>query len=123
MRQIKFRTWDIPNKQMLYAFSNKFISDAFLAKEVRGDDLILMQFTGLLDKNGKEIYESDLVGYLGQVGEVYWDEQGAWMVKMSNGKFGLWEITARPDRYDASNEKPNKEFLKWEVIGNTYENP
>ena len=65
MRDIKFRAWHVEGKCFVRDFilddrGNYYISDHC---EYMGDDreLILMQYTGLKDKNGKEIYEGDIV--------------------------------------------------------------
>ena len=73
MRDIKFRCWDTENKQMLKVQELDF-EDTFYGGRlsIRTDqyndyfdieDMILMQYTGLKDKNGKEIYEGDIVKF------------------------------------------------------------
>jgi len=62
MREIKFRGWDEKNKEMVYninlLFSNR-LNDCFEEYEECG--LKIMQYTGLKDKNGVEIYEGDIL--------------------------------------------------------------
>lgn len=70
MREIKFRAWDNKGKCMVpwgtmmqTAFNSgeqHFLYDIFCGHRL---DVVLMQYIGLKDKNGKEIYESDIVVY------------------------------------------------------------
>jgi len=72
MREIKFRAWDERNEEMIY---KPTLFDSHNFKEKLGCALelnwhiqntigffgALMQYTGLKDKNGKEIYEGDIL--------------------------------------------------------------
>ena len=55
MREIKFRFWDDRMKQMDFPDS--------IANNIDADRFNIMQYTGLKDKNGKEIYEGDHIAY------------------------------------------------------------
>jgi len=53
-REIKFRVWSKETKEM-------FQPHAFIGNYQERDDIVLMQYTGLKDKSGKEIYEGDII--------------------------------------------------------------
>lgn len=59
MREIKFRMWDDEEKIMIDGDSLAF-EEYLPIKDLLSQDYI-MQFTGLHDKNGKEIYEGDIL--------------------------------------------------------------
>ena len=73
MRDIKFRIWDTENNEMLKVQELDFEPTFYGGRiAIRPDqynnyfdteDMILMQYTGLKDKNGKEIYEGDIIQY------------------------------------------------------------
>jgi uncharacterized phage protein (TIGR01671 family) len=99
MREIKFRAWDSKNKKMIY-FD---LSDTIAPSQDH-----IMQYTGLKDKNGIEIYEDDILDEVGKNWKVERDDGGAWMLDIDNG---------RGRKY----LHPINQHL--EIIGNIYDNP
>jgi hypothetical protein len=99
MRTIKFRAWRSDFEEMIY---NEFhiTADGAVYSFGLAPECVLMQFTGLLDKNGKEIWEGDLV-LCEEEGEVTFND-GAFQVQF-------------PDDAEWLNG------LIVEVIGNIYE--
>ena len=119
MRSIKFRAWDNENNQMLDVqeinFEDCFYGGEMQIKTTMYNDYFdcrempLMQYTGLHDKNGKEIYEGDIVKSF----FVDTDEAGNEIYK-----YYIMEV-----EYDEilCSYKIDK-FMNLEVIGNIYEN-
>ena len=135
-REIKFRVWDSTRNKIWYIGStNGFENYTFALDFMKGWQVIrckrvyassewsgdiLMQFTGLRDRNGKEIYEGDIVKWSNRIYSVDLHNQteryrcGVFAVEFQNGGFG---------------NKCGEEFYHFfcyqnrEVIGNIFENP
>ena len=127
-REIKFRAWDESAKKMMYdnatAMHDVDLWDGVRASTVSlinqrlSMDFIWLQFTGLKDKNGVDIYEGDVLERTGHLYEVVFHE-GGFCAKKLKGEIEVeYELFGMHRGY----------FLafyqrKTEVIGNRYENP
>ena len=86
------------------------------------NDFILMQYTGLKDKNGKEIYEGDILRLwrsTGKNGELRREYYKPLLVEYCE----LWTQFVVVDKPNKIQMGIWKEFGAFEVIGNIYENP
>jgi len=121
MREIKFRQWQGKIQQMNYEpiiFNGSWYEDyrAF-EDDISNKDIpknnYLMQYTGLKDKNGKEIYEGDIVSHHNGLASMFKNES----VKFWEGAFIAGKATS--DNALVNFNVPN--YV--EVIGNIHENP
>lgn len=79
MREIKFRAWEKNLKEMIPVYSVDFEKKIINTESAwrTFDEAKLMQYTGLKDKNGNEIYEGDIIkSSLGHVAAVEWEKEG-----------------------------------------------
>lgn len=126
MRETKFRVWDIAGK--CWVPKNLFLIDADGAVMIKCSGVIFKRFTegfvvcrytGLKDKNGKEIYEGNIISWSTTEGAnivhaVEWFNKDACF-----GCGGLpFEVIFQSGFYQPGHGKSNLE-----VIGNIYDNP
>ncbi len=131
MREIKFRVWNgevmMYNAQNLYDgmrvsfnkqgdfYDNWDASERSFGEILENEKNMVMQFTGLLDKNKKEIFEGDIC----KIPKQWWhpredkaEKKYQYVIKFEDGAFGKF------NEGDWSVSKDDHE-----VIGNIYENP
>lgn len=123
MREIKFRIWNKGGNNMLYdidnvleclkqqiKFDNSMPDRGFVVGyDHRSDGMVWQQFTGLKDKNGKEVYEGDILMHKGAKGIVIYENSNA----MFMVRFPLLRSVYSFDSIEG----------EIEIIGNIHENP
>ena len=118
MREVKFRAWDNISDEMVdhdNLMSQQY-AEPWDDNIFNDDSHTVMQYTGLKDKNGKEIYEGDIIktpeGYSGD----YKEQEGIsiieWFSEDYDGAAGLY--LSMPD---------DCRWCDCEIIGNIYEKP
>jgi len=127
-REIKFRAfvkklkWMLPVENINFAVKTVEVdltSGNGDYSEYDFDEIELIQFTGLKDKNGKEIYEGDIVKNLYVSPLDNKEKSHIWVVEYETGMYWLRHIN-KMKHYDSS---LFLKFTRIEVVGNVHENP
>jgi uncharacterized phage protein (TIGR01671 family) len=131
MREIKFRAWDkhkkvmIPSKSLSFSYHNGKIFDVAVGDlqhcfPIPKENVELMQYTGLKDKNGKEIYEGDILSNSFGKKNLLMN-----VIVFEHGSFKHKWIDRDVVRIRGQEQEPifHNVNVVFEVIGNIYENP
>lgn len=118
----KFRAWDKETQTMLDVPLIDFKKSVLVGEHwefgetifINFDDIHLMQSTGLKDKNGKEIFEKDILDYNGRKVIVKW-----------HGSYAsfIYEFVDELENRVTEWQPLYLSYYHFEIIGNIYENP
>ncbi len=128
MRQIKFRAWHKKKKIMwvvtllglMFEFDDN--PPVYSFPEIKEgnvphySDVELMQYTGLKDKNGEEIYEGDIIRYKLRNEDMDIDDQVSHDLQEVIFKWGSFRLKNTTEQLSSLEESDP------EIIGNIYEN-
>ena len=121
MREIKFRIWVKDRKEIFEVVLINYVSKKVTyilekighllsIRDAKFNDIEFMQYTGLKDKNGKEIYEGDIVTLHNSKYKVIFNSKEA-------------RFVLRDDEFEMNIPFTNNNNERMEIIGNVYENP
>ncbi|MDT9337776.1 YopX family protein [Clostridium perfringens] len=137
-REIKFRAWNLEKKIMVYEdeddstiyWDGVYCSDVEMVNiRLRNSEYEWMQYTGLKDKNGKKIYEGDILRCK-CLKKCKLDSCAEKVIQYKNSLIEWWEsgcnlgYRLRDSKGKTMMIKPTHlNTMEVEVIGNIYENP
>lgn len=134
MRQIKFRAWNKENKIMHQPCSMVSNWDSkTMSYETETPYCIYMQYTGLKDQNGQEIYEGDIMKVLDRDWFDKEKDTKTFIVYYANDSFILTTLVGIDERKKENPNTYNKDWIeaklsrsygrdRFEIIGNIYQN-
>lgn len=126
MRTIKFRGKRVNRREWVYSTESFVQTDEGICMGLYNEEKDVIpdtvgQFVGLYDKDGKEIYEGDILAVVGiPFGVVRWHEDGYFFIDDSTGG------VVPNDTYRALGEMIrffNRTEIAYSVIGNIHDNP
>jgi hypothetical protein len=133
MRKIKFRVWDGSKKEWLHdsdhavnLFGETIIMGELLSRRNGGsvsleelNDLTVMQFIGLQDKNGKDVFDGDIIINKHGAGERYP------FIVIWKDKWAKFVLNLLPYQAEGKKERAIYQSIqcvpRWEVIGNIFD--
>ena len=110
--RLKFRAWNTEKNEWLYLPETgdieltQYIGNSFEFSYDK-EAVVILQYTGLKDKNGKEIYEGDFIEVMGVFYQIVWRGIGFWFMDTHTKELFVFD----PQVYHL------------EVVGNIYESP
>lgn len=135
MREIKFRVWDNSEKEFLEGWRvSQLVIRPISGRVTEGSttlDVTLLQYTGLKDKHGKDMYEGDIVERKGMKYIIALEIGSFMLVKIDEEKTDMysefvdcWNDHVYPlSQLYWNNSDEGNHIYDLEITGNFYENP
>jgi len=116
-RELRFRAWDEIEKEMIYMNFGMLATGAYYIDESNP----IMQYTGLVDSEGVEIFEGDIVKSCeGYIQQILWKDN-SWKTFFKVKKSYQGEAYTE-DLYNNINNDASDKRWGYKIIGNIYEN-
>jgi uncharacterized phage protein (TIGR01671 family) len=110
-REIKFRAWEKEIKKMYYRWNHELFKDRWMDNY----NFEFLQYTWLLDKEWKEVYEGDIIEWPIE----WWTNSDSTLPEKNNNIITIDDITNLP----VNNSDWSIAISEYKIIWNIYENP